>query len=310
MTPAERRAAARDAADAWLARRHGGRWTAADEASFAAWLAADPQHAAAWREATALWQQLGGLRRLAADELRGRRGAAWRPWWPALGGLAGGLLLALTCALPGSLAPPQTVATARGESRTLTLPDGSGLTLDAASRVVIDYGPTCRCLRLLAGNALFAVSHGDPRPFAVRSAGGEVRDIGTEFVVDRSGERSTVAVLAGLVEVRPDGRPARRLQAGEALALDGSPAGAAAATLAAWRNGELVFSDAPLAEVLGEFQRYHALAVEIDSRLASIRLSGRFASRDLDGLLGLLQRAWPIAVQRQGERLRLTLRRG
>lgn len=310
MTDAERRAAARAAADAWLARRHSGRWTAADAAALAAWQAADPRHAAAWRDATALWQELGGLRRLAADELRALRRPRRPALWLPLAALAGGLLLALPLALPGSLSASQTVATARGERRTLTLPDGSGLTLDAASRVAIDYGPTCRCLRLLAGNALFAVSHGDPRPFAVRSAGGEVRDIGTEFVVDRSGERSTVAVLTGLVEVRPDGQPARRLQAGEALALDGSPAGAEAATLAAWRKGELVFSDAPLAEVLGAFQRHHALVVEIDSRLANIRLSGRFASADLDGLLALLQRAWPVSVQRQGERLRLSLRRG
>ena len=56
-------------------------------------------------------------------------------------------------------------------------------------------------------------------------------------------------------------------------------------TLLAWRQGALVFSDAPLTEVIAEFARYHAVNIELDARLGSYRLSGRLPSADLDGLL-------------------------
>jgi transmembrane sensor len=57
------------AALAWLARRHSGHWTAADEQTHAAWRNADPEHLAAWQRAQALWLELADLRPIALAEL-------------------------------------------------------------------------------------------------------------------------------------------------------------------------------------------------------------------------------------------------
>jgi transmembrane sensor len=210
----------------------------------------------------------------------------------------------------------QTQQTARGEQRTLTLADGSSIELNTATRVQIDYGLFCRCIRLTGGEAVFRVAHHDPRRFEVIADNNRIRDIGTEFWLRSEPAKTAVAVLDGEIEVTPKtgGTPAR-LHAGEQLALDydGQPLSGPAPPLAdllAWRDGALVFRDTPLTEVLTEFSRYHAVNIELDVRLQGYRLSGRFKSADLDGLLALIQSAYPVNVQRPApDRLRLQFRR-
>lgn len=316
-----RNSPADQAALAWLAKRHSGHWTAADEQAHAAWLAASPDHPAAWQRAQALWLELADLRPLAAAGLLTARQRAApvpppprRGWQNGLalagiGALAFGLLVFW---LPGSLDTVQTRQTARGEQRTLTLADGSSIELNTATQVQIDYSLTCRCVRLTGGEAVFRVAHRDPRRFEVSVDNNRIRDIGTEFWLRGEPARTAVAVLDGEIEVTPKtGGAPTRLHAGEQLALgrDGQLLTGPAPPLAdllAWRDGALVFRDSPLTEVLREFSRYHNVNIEMDTRLRDYRLSGRLKSADLDGLLALIRSAYPVAVHRPTpDRLRI-----
>lgn len=313
------------AALAWLARRHSGHWTADDAHDHAAWLAADAAHPTAWQRAEAMWQELAGLRPFAANELhalhahhlhdRASTGlAGWRTGLAlaGVGALAFGLL---AFGLPGSLAPAQMQQTARGEQRTLTLADGSTIELNTATQVRIDYGPACRCIALSGGEAVFRVAHGDPRRFEVTSGQGRIRDIGTEFWVRDEAGKTSVAVLAGEIEATPPSKGETvRLRAGNRLAWDRNghridTATAPLADLLAWREGAIVFRDAPLTEVVAEFSRYHALRIDLDARLRKYHLSGKFRGDDLDGLLKLLQSAYPVIVRRpSSDRLSIEIR--
>lgn len=296
------------AALAWLARLHSGCWSADDATAHAEWLAADPDHRAAWQRAESLWRELAGLRAFAGAEMHPLRA---RP--PAsVPRRAAGLVLAGVVALafgiflllPGSFGPVQIHQTARGEQRTVTLADGSRIELNTASRVEIDYGLGCRCVRLPDGEAVFHVAHGDPRPFSVTVSHGTIRDIGTVFWVREQARRLDIAVLEGEIEIAPrDGGASRFLVAGERLAWDrgGEPLPASVRPLddlLAWREGMLVFRDAPLTDVLAEFARYHAVSIELDARLARYRFSGRLPSADLDGLLALIRSAYAVEVRR------------
>lgn len=297
------------AALAWLARRYSGRWSTADDDAHADWLAAHPDHPAAWRRAEALWRELSGLRPFAAAEmhaLRARPTAA-----PRRGGAAGlafagvaALALGIAWLLPGSFVPAQIHQTARGEHRTVTLADGSRIELNTASRIEIDYGLGCRCVRLPDGEAVFHVAHGDPRPFRVAASQGGLRDIGTAFWVRSQAQRVDVAVLEGKVETTPrEGHLPTPLVAGERQAWNHAgetlPATARAIDdLLAWREGALVFRDAPLTDVVAEFARYHPVAIELDARLAHYRLSGRLPSTDLDGLVRLIRSAYAVEIRR------------
>ncbi|CAG0951142.1 partial Protein FecR, partial [Rhodocyclaceae bacterium] len=276
----------------WITRRHSGCWSPADEANLAAWLDAAPDHAAAWLRAQALWDDLAGLRPLAAGELRAARAVQARSslhrFGLALAGL-GALTLVLAVLLPGSFDGVRLHQTARGEQRSLVLADGSTVRLNTATRLETDFGPACRCLRLLSGEAVFHVAHGDPRAFRVETPSGRIRDIGTEFWVRSEPAHTAVAVLEGEIEVDAGAGPVR-LRAGGSRTLSGGRlqegAGADLADLVAWRDGVLVFRDTPLPEAFREFARYHDMDFEIDARLGAYRLSGRFPSADLDGLLG------------------------
>jgi transmembrane sensor len=309
------------AALAWLARLHSGHWTADDAAAHAAWLAADPNHPAAWQRAEALWHELAGLRPFAAAELRALHArpvaSVRRSGWGAGLAFAGIAALALGIALllPGSFSQAQSQQTARGEQRTIALADGSRIELNTASRVEIDYGFGCRCVRLPAGEAVFHVAHGDPRPFKVAIRRGTIRDIGTDFWVRDDANKIAVAVIEGEIEITPNagGKPAR-LKAGDQLAWDRDGRRLDEPShplddLLAWRQGALVFRDAPLTEVIAEFARYHAVNIELDARLAQYRLSGRLPSADLDGLLALIRSAYAVDVRRPtAKRLRILLK--
>ena len=63
-----------------------------------------------------------------------------------------------------------------------------------------------------------------------------------------------------------------------------------AAVATAWRSGVLVFRDTPLADVVGEINRYRAgRVVVIDSHLAQSRLSGRFRIDRLSEVFAQIQ---------------------
>lgn len=300
----------------WLSRRHSGRWSEADEVALAAWLGAAPSHAAAWLRAQALWDDLGGLRPLAARELAAARAVrAPSPLRRAVLTFVGvgALALGLVALLPGSFDAAQLHQTARGEQRRLVLADGSTISLNTASRLEVDFGPTCRCLRLLSGEAVFRVAHGDPRAFRVDTGNGVIRDIGTEFWVRREPSQAGVAVLEGEIEADAGTGPVR-LHAGDSRTLSGGRlqdgVGTPLDDLVAWRDGVLVFRDAPLPDAFREFVRYHDVEVEIDARLRGYRISGRFPSADLEALIRLVQATYPVSVKRpESGRLRLELGR-
>ncbi|MBK6675320.1 MAG: FecR domain-containing protein [Proteobacteria bacterium] len=88
---------------------------------------------------------------------------------------------------PGALSRESFHVTQLGGHRTLGLPDGSTVELNTSSQLAVDFGITCRCLRLLSGEAVFHAAHGDPRPFKVQAGATTTRDIGTEFWIQRAG---------------------------------------------------------------------------------------------------------------------------
>jgi transmembrane sensor len=102
-------------------------------------------------------------------------GIAWRSLRPA-GGQS-----------PVAAAPesPQVAITGRGQRLTVTLLDGSHVTLAPDSRLTAPagFGRTTREVTL-DGKAYFEVVHDSLHPFTVIAAGERIRDIGTQFVVD------------------------------------------------------------------------------------------------------------------------------
>lgn len=308
---------AKDRAVAWMVRRHSGAWSDADQRALEHWLAQDARHGEAYRRVERLWTGLDGLRPLAARELNAgtgmRRLRQWRGLLrkPALAGLALASVASLLFFGEGRLwNQPETFHTVKGEHRTVTLSDGSRIDLNTDTDLTVSFTAGRRGAEMRRGEALFTVVHDPERPFEVVIGEERIRDLGTVFDVYRNGDAVTVAVVEGAVRVDGSGLPAQwDLSAGQRLAL--KPGAAAEetrfdpATDLAWRNGQLVFRGAKLGEMLTELGRYHRTDLVVtDPRLNDLRITGTFATTDLQLVLDGLRAMLPVQVtQTDGQRI-------
>jgi ferric-dicitrate binding protein FerR (iron transport regulator) len=210
------------------------------------------------------------------------------------------------------LASSRETRTGIGERRTIDLPDGSRISLGAASIVRLGdrFDQGVRHI-WLEGQALFRVRHDSLRPFVVHAAGTVTQDLGTEFDVRAYPEDTVVRVVVaeGLVSFRPQD------SAGEAVLLrpgDVARLGAdGPATLVrlqnverllAWSTGEIVFDNTPLSEVAEELERWFDIECRIaDSTLRDRPLTGNYRSQlPLDELLRVIGLAAEVQTERTG----------
>lgn len=265
-----------DAAIDWQVLLHSGNAGEADRARYQRWRGLSAGHLAAAEEAEALWGdigQTGAAAQLPTVAPRRRRpGAA----------IAAAALLALV-GYGGWLQAPALLAdyhTSTGERRTITLEDGSRVTLNSASALSVAYSAERRRLSLREGEALFEPAD-DPRPFVVDSGAEAVQGSGAVFSVRRQGQASSVVVARGEARV------------GDRL-LAASPD---AQAQTAWQRGKLIFNDRPLREVIAELERYqHGRILISDTRLGALQVSGVFDLDDPRGLLSTLEQRYALKV--------------
>ena len=239
------------------------------------WKAADTRHAAAFTEAENLWHLLGSV----PAEARPARAISWRS--VGLGAVAA-LALAILVEAPAQHAFQNwrsDLVTGAGESRTVSLPDGSKITLNSDTAVAFEAGPGGRAMRLVRGEAFFTVAHDAAHPFRVHAKGAAVTVLGTRFDVNVEGAGSKVTVESGMVRV--DGALGRIfLAANEQGFTDATRIGKRAVSSAdatAWRSGRAVFFDTSLIEVARELSRYRRAGIYVwGSQLRQQRISASF----------------------------------
>lgn len=308
-------AAASERAAYWFARLRADDCSEGERRSFEAWLSESDAHRREYDRLHLMWEELDGLKeQLQPVGVASRPSTAGRPlrWfssfgWPPLAAAAV-LLIAVGVGWFGvDGAAVQSYGTAKGEQRSITLPDGSVAQLGTDTLLTVEMSAKLRKVRLEKGEALFTVAH-EERPFEVGAGNGIIRDIGTQFDVRRDDRRVAVAVLEGAVEVRLGSTAGG--DAGATLALSRgqqafySEKGLSAASLAdektvtAWRSGKLVFDGTPLADVVRELSRYHERRIVIaDPALSVLKVSGVFNANNLDGLLRIIPQVLPVQVE-------------
>ncbi len=304
----------------WLVEFQTGEADAAARERFAGWLRASPEHVRAYIELAALWEDASlydSSRAIDVDALiaaahseanvvslaspnrkiaaaSGRSSSRTRTAFKIAVAAAivlvviGGLLI-----MPGSVQ----YATGIGEQRTVSLSDGSSVELDAVSRIRVQFSAHVRRVDLLEGQALFRVAKNAARPFVVVSGGTRVRDVGTQFDVNRNLSGTIVTVIEGRVSVayssRSTGAPSPiplslrpiEVGAGERIVVAPhmvprpEPANVMAAT--AWTRNELIFQSMALRQVAAEFNRLNARQLVIEgSQLQDFHVSGVFPALD------------------------------
>ena len=242
-------------------------------------------------------------------------------------GMAAGMLLAIGAALtyfspwsgPDDRALPMHFARI-GEQQTIELADGSVVTLNTGSQLVVDYSGPKRRILLDRGEAYFEVADDPERPFTVDLGVRSVTAMGTAFNVRKDPERYEVAVIEGAVtvhEIMADGRGAvpassgsRRLEAGWVAQFDVSRNELTAFQPESmdryrdWRSGLLSFSREPLSQVVQELNRYSRTKILIeDASVMELSVLTVIHVNDIDTALHALEQLLPIEVTRHYDRI-------
>ncbi|VVO33638.1 FecR domain-containing protein [Pseudomonas fluorescens] len=303
----------------WMVKLRAGTPDATLQEHFNAWLSMDPAHAQAWEK---LQERLGGSfntvrsldRRLPgqAGEARklllqpqGSRRDALRVI-AGLGVLGGGLWLGARSPLGDSLLAD--LHTGRGQRQDFNLADGSRLSLNAESAVDLHFDEKQRLVILRHGELVIEVA-GDPqRPLRVRTAQGEIRALGTRFLVAQEQDASRVVVLQHSVQARLFGGTTLDLQEGQSALLYAgkiSPVAGDQRHRGDWLSGRLNVLDDPLEQVIGALRPYSRGFVRIAPEVRNLRVQGVFPLNDPDRAFTALAETLPIRVDRYGPWLTL-----
>lgn len=272
---------------------------AATQAACAAWRQADARHELAWQRLQGIGREVNTINAskvsegaasqtiLRYCEQRSRRSVM--KW--AAGSICLGTL-AWAGAREGWWDGSTVYRTATGEQRTMTLPDGTVLTLNTDTAVALRYDAQQRRIKLQSGEILIATASDTAgRPFRVQTRNGLLTPLGTRFAVrelDDSRGSTRVAVFEGAVRIES---AARIVHAGEQTDFDGrtaSPAFTVAGKEPAWATGMLVANRMRLDHFLAELGRYRVGVLRCAPQVANLEVTGAFRIDDTDKALQVL----------------------
>ncbi|HTV84688.1 MAG TPA: FecR domain-containing protein [Dyella sp.] len=291
-----------------------------------AWTAEDERHLAMFERMNDLAGRLGSL------DAVSRRGLInafappskpWRRWLPlaaaasmAVAALSGTYLL-WRAGVSG--AASQVYTSAIAQNKDIVLPDGTQVALGAASTLAMHFSHGQRRVELRQGEAFFQVVHDNSRPFEVAAGEVSVRDIGTAFDVRRTGDRVTVAVTQGRVQIAQISAASGHAQqgtlevsAGQLVSYDPHSGGMTIGSIVpeqatGWRDDRLDFIDEPLSVVVANLNRYSARQLRIaDADLGTLSYTGSIRTDAIDGWLSALPRVFPLRVSTVGNQVILS----
>jgi transmembrane sensor len=308
---AGREARASREASAWMARLRGTP-TQEDRAAFQSWQLADPLHAAAYARLTRRWQgQLSKIAQTPTGRARDLGRQRPRPrLQKAFAATACALIAVAVIFLgPSLFSGPATAQTSRfetgpGEIKTVTLADGSHVTLDTRTIVDVVIDARTRRLTIAQGRARFSVHEDPKRVFIVDAAVVTIVSSDGVFDVDRAGFGARVGLVSG--SARTVGKDIA-LPTGKTVAYGGVSKLDSAASLD-WPSGILIFKDLPMAEVVAEANRYARVPIMIDDRAAKLRVTATYRAADTEGLARSLATAFDLRLARGQDAYRLSVK--
>ncbi len=248
--------------------------------------------------------------------LDGFSSVAPRPmWYAAIGGALcvlaaiGGLQFGAKRAVTGKPNTVSTYATNNGERATVTLPDGSVVLLNVASRIQVptNYSPENRTL-YLSGEALFTVIHKAGAPFTVVAGPSTTRVLGTSFLVRHYSTDSvaTIAVRDGKVAVDSTVLTASQ-QVTVGWKITRPRVTPADTTQFSFASDVLTLNRTTLREAIPRLNRWYNADIRLsDPQFETRRISSEFAAGSLADLTTVLDATFDdIGVVRNGRILTL-----
>jgi transmembrane sensor len=254
------------------------------------------------------------------------QGARRRPW-AALGVAASLALFALAFAfwkMPA--ATTKAFETEIGENRSVTLADGSIVSLGGDTRIEVALSENVRAIELTRGEALFKVAKDAARPFKVRAGDATIIAVGTEFNVERDSDRAIVSVTEGRVVVKPvtgllpvsllqEFKP--KLRSVRVNAGQQTTAGSAGIEeptkmedpATGWQIGHLAFRLQPLRYVLEDVNRYAHKPIVLETEsMGTLVITGTVERENIGGWIKSLEHAFDLQATEEADQIVLRAR--
>lgn len=334
----------RKGAAGWAARLDRGDLDAEENAAFEAWLG-EPGNPEAYADAAVMLHvfdgldpDLGELAALRSEAHRERLRTSpvppavvvpSRPW--AGRALAASFIAALLLVGYASLKgkpfedtprlaelggmPRPATATYRtkvGEQREISLADGSKVTLNTDSEILVAYRAKTRAISLVRGQVLFDVAHAPDRPFSVVAAGRKMTALGTIFEVRFDQNRLKVTLLEGKVRVQKAAMGTKTqdtlaiLAPGQQLVSVGGLAPVIESVdidnQLLWRRSLIEFENETVKSAIAELNRYSATQIVVaDPHVAQMRMSGIVRTGDIAEFTELVGAMLPIAARKNAQ---------
>ncbi len=324
------------AAAEWLARRDRG-LRPAEQDGYLQWLRENPQHGAAIARLERTWTRLDTLQHWQPahssqpnpDLLAPRPPRRWMI--PSL--LTAAAALAIAAITFFDAAPPtpsRGAALIHPGPERMTLADGSLVELNTGAKIEVNFTGQKRSVRLVSGEAHFAVAKDPSRPFVVSADSFAVVAVGTAFSMHVNDAALSVLVTEGTV--RLDALPANPTTAPrgltpvvagqQAIVSIDSPANdsprfhvrdltpAEIESALAWQRLRLEFSELALRDVVREFNRYNSRKLVIeDDATGDLLIGGSFRADNVESFVRLLDAGFDIEARPRGSELVLVRRR-
>lgn len=203
------------------------------------------------------------------------------------------------------------------ETKTIALPDGTKVILNHFSSLSYpeEFNEDSRNVQL-SGEGYFEVMKNPQQPFIVTAEEIKVRVLGTHFNINAySNNRNvTTTLLEGSVEVTENKNSDKViLKPNESAIYDKvtttliQQKDKHAQNEIAWCDGNILFDDMPLKEIVQELSNRFGVDIQIeDSNLQDFRLTGRFTNEEgVVEILKLLQTAGNFTIEQTTKTIKL-----
>jgi transmembrane sensor len=186
------------------------------------------------------------------------------------------------------------IQTTKGERKECVLADGTKLTVNSESKVVIpdSYNKGSRQVHI-NGEVFFDVKHDASQPFTVISNGTSIKDIGTAFNVRSYAEDATMSVTVTTGKVRVNIQPEdmfMTLSRNERLEYNKENGSMSKSLLTEnnytkWTCGVLYFNDTPIRDVVKIINRAYNRKVILQANDPNMKISGKHDNKSLEAVI-------------------------
>ena len=206
------------------------------------------------------------------------------------------------------------IATQSGETRNVTLTDGTVVTLNANSTLYFPnkFDKEKRAV-LLEGEAYFEVAHNLEKPFIITSGEVETTVLGTKFNLRYFKDELVTELLLneGKVAFEANGKKEIVLP-GEVIQFNAEKSELkkeqnSNPNILAWKTKELKFNETPFNDVIKTLQRYYNVKFELkDTGNLECRYTGSFNKNTLNEVLEIMQLSTTFTFKNQDNKILIT----